>query len=200
MSSNSNNQSWFSTLIGIVAILFFGFLIYQLVVISFTFLKAVNWGEIDPTVIAAVITATLGVLASVLAVLISNNLSKKREIEFQNRTKKSEAYSQFLNDVIEVMSNDKDEAEKQKIYKRIAKEFGRDIVLWGSDKMIKSYRDFRELGKTGEQDGSKTLFALENVLFTIRKDLGHKNKGIEPGTLLTFFVTESIEQLRKLDK
>ena len=45
------------------------------------------------------------------------------------------------------------------------------------------------------QDPAKSLFVLENMLFAIRRDLGHKNKNLKQGDLLSLFVTDIDQHL-----
>lgn len=184
--------------VGVILLLLVLYFVFRLVSASLDFLSSINWSDVDSTVVAAVITATLGFLASVIAVIIGGNLSKKREIEFQNRTKKSEAYSKFVEDILSTLvSKDLSDQDKEKMYEKIAKDFGRDLVLWGSDEAIKAYKDFRELGKRGDV-GVEIVFALEKVLLAIRKDLGHRNNGLTPATLLSFFMKESSSEMNNL--
>lgn len=188
------NQNIFYTILGLLVLGFFGYLLIKFAFGVVYLFKNINWSAVNPTVLAAVITATFGIFA----VAISSYLSKKREIEFWNRNKKSEAYAAFVKDLVETLAGNLSEEEKQSIYIKIAKEFGGNAILWGSDETVKAYRDFRDLGKTGEADGVKAVIYMEKILYAIRKDLGHKNKGLKDGSLLSLFVTDSLSELKKM--
>ena len=187
-------QNIFYTILGLLVLGFVGYLLTKLAFGIVYLFKNINWSVVNPTVLAAVITATFGVFA----VAISNYLSKKREIEFQNRNKKSEAYTAFVKDLVETMAGNLSEEEKQPIYIKMAKEFGSNAILWGSDETVKAYRDFRDLGKIGEADDVKAVIYMEKILYAIRKDLGHKNRGLNNGSLLSLFVTDSLSELKKM--
>lgn len=190
-----SSASWQIKLGWAILILLLIIIIWVLILVI-NFLKSINWSQINPTVIAAVITATLGTVASVSAVVIGNSLTQKREIEFQNRFKKSEAYASFVGDLIETLNSTQSQDEKNQKFIKMAKEFGRDLILWGSDETIRAYKDFREYSKDNISKKENILFVMERILLAIRKDLGHKNKNLQPGTLLTFFLKESIKEIQ----
>jgi len=189
-------KNFISLITGLVILVPLVYLLVKFVIGVASFFKDIDWFMVNPTILAAAITATVGMVASVLVVVIGNNMSKRREVEFQNRSKKSEAYATFVQDIVDALADDIADDEKQKLYIRIAKEFGRNVILWGSDNTIKAYAKFRDTAKTNPND-KQIIFNLENVLYSIRKDLGHKNKNLNKGTLLSLFLIESSSDLKK---
>ncbi len=55
-------------------------------------------------------------------------------------------------------------------------EFSPSFLTWGSDEVIKHWSDFRRAAVAND---SLTILAnFEKLLLIIRKDIGHKNKGL----------------------
>jgi len=63
------------------------------------------------------------------------------------------------------------------------------LTVWGSDGVVKAYRSLRMASFT-DAAPAQSLFLYENLLMEIRRDLGHKNKGFQRGTLLGLFVND----------
>ena len=74
--------------------------------------------------------------------------------------------------------------------------FVEKITVWGSDDVLKAVIAFKsQASDVTAQDPAKSLFVLENMLFAIRRDLGHKNKNLKQGDLLSLFVTDIDQHL-----
>ena len=68
-----------------------------------------------------------------------------------------------------------------------------DLVIWGSDDMLRQFRAFREATlkqAAGKAQPLETLLAVEDLLMAIRKDAGHKNKGLKRGSILRLFIND----------
>lgn len=80
--------------------------------------------------------------------------------------------------------------------------FGIKIMLWGSDEVVKEYSSFRrEIGRVAAKvlpstekpapklpnsiSGLDFVSSMESLILKIRADIGHKNKGIKRGDLLS---------------
>ena len=85
----------------------------------------------------------------------------------------------------------------------MVEEFARKLILWGGRRVIKEYSAFRDLGfrLAGESD-ALLLLSFEKVLFEIRRDLGHSNRGLRQGDLLSLYIEpQSLKSaLDSLDK
>jgi hypothetical protein len=106
-------------------------------------------------------------------------------------------YEEFLKLLFEVFESTilKSETPSQKISKEalvsaMAK-FTKNLIVWGSPGVIKSYSDFRKLSQIQSDEPSHTtaiLLAIEKLLFEIRKDLGNSNRNLKNGDLLSLFI------------
>jgi hypothetical protein len=68
-------------------------------------------------------------------------------------------------------------------------EFSPSFLTWGSDEVIRHWSDFRRAAVAN--DSLTVLANFEKLLLIIRKDIGHKNKGLEQNkTLLAAFIND----------
>lgn len=72
--------------------------------------------------------------------------------------------------------------------------FTQKLLVWGSDEVLREYVSFQKMATLGaETEGMNpraSLLSLEQLMLAMRKDLGHKNKGLDPGDLLRTFVND----------
>jgi hypothetical protein len=67
--------------------------------------------------------------------------------------------------------------------------FNQKAIIWGSDEVIASFSAFRQSSFEGA-DPLAVAIAVERMLFAIRRDLGHKNKSLKPGSILGTFIND----------
>ncbi|WP_166835951.1 hypothetical protein [Rheinheimera pleomorphica] len=80
----------------------------------------------------------------------------------------------------------------------------RDLVIWGSKDMVKAFGDFRnqiivpQITSESSQinagakiaEASRIMGAVEDLLFAVRKDLGHSTAGVKRGDLLKLYIND----------
>src|SRR5690606_2458948 len=68
----------------------------------------------------------------------------------------------------------------------------RDLVIWGSRDMVKAFGDFGEqlVDSSTAGDAKKIMSAVEDLLFAVRKDLGHRHVGSKRGDILRLYVND----------
>ena len=66
-------------------------------------------------------------------------------------------------------------------------EFNRELITWGSDSVLKAWVKFRAVAA---DDPKRTLLGMEDLVFAIRRDIGHTNSGLEQGDILRVFVND----------
>jgi hypothetical protein len=188
---------------------------FLLILIGFFCLTA--WGiwyifrlfnSLEPPVEAAIITAIVGFTS----LIISNFYTSQREINLKLREKKVEVYSQFLEAWIKTLLNiaksnqDVPESNLQDYNKNIQefsdvlREITDDLILWGSDEIIKEYSDLRiRLPKEDSSEFEKQIGIIKfgKFMLSLRNDIGHKNKGIDEYDLMSLFIND-IDKLRVL--
>jgi hypothetical protein len=167
-------------------------------------LRALAWFynqvlSVDPRISAALIT---GLIAIIATSLIPRYYQKKMEIESHLRVKKSETHKLLVELLFKILMNGKtDKALKEKeIIKEMSK-FTENLILWGSEDVMKSYIAYRKyfMKRTlGEEMTLESIVKVENLLLVIRKDMGHKNKNLQQGDILSLFINDIDEVLAKL--
>ena len=68
-----------------------------------------------------------------------------------------------------------------------------ELTIWGSDDMLRAYHTFRVATLSqaaGKATPLQTIFAVEDLLMAIRKDVGHKNKDLKRGSILRLFIND----------
>ena len=73
-------------------------------------------------------------------------------------------------------------------------DFNQRAMVWASDDVLSAWIAFRGASIDAAQSSNATttslMFKYEALIEAIRKDLGHKNKGLTRGKLLSLFVND----------
>ncbi len=148
-------------------------------------------------VAAAVVTASATVLISVFSLIYSHRREQRRAIEHANREQKIPVYEEFIrvwfSGTFDAGSLTPDD------WTDFVKTFTPKLVFWASDAVLRSYNDFRraamDIDVDQPQSDPTALFAFEDLLFAIRRDLGHSNDGLERGDLLRLYINDVDDHL-----
>lgn len=167
--------------------------------------------------IAAAVIAGLGtVLASVLSIILTKHWEKTLEIEQEHLKQKIPIYEDFLiswfTETLSARHNRMGEAKKEPSFMF---KFAVRVLLWGSDEVIRQYSNFRhDLARISTKipqsvgtpsaktdysiSGFDVISSIESLILTIRSDIGHKNKGLKKGDLLSVvFDVKEIDMLMR---
>jgi len=179
---------------------------------AFILLGAIGWGvfwllrlfwesliSLQSDLASAIIAASTTVIVAVLTIVVGRYYERKKEIETQQHARKIEIYEAFLEkwfgklfEIGQSKSESKDLLSDTEFLQFLA-EFTRKLILWGSDDVVKSYSEFRRKSLNAAQTSSTSvdiLLQFEQLLFAIRKDIGHANQSLKPGDLLTLFLND----------
>lgn len=161
--------------------------------------------ELSTTIIAGVAT----VLVSVLSVILSKNYERKMLVENDIREQKTSIYEEFIKFSFDIFLAHKDEElkdkkkqkEKEKQREKQMQEyfsnFTYKLIVWGSDDVIKEWADFKQNTIQKKYKSSlEMMLGFEKTLLVIRKDIGHGNKGLKPGSLLELFIND-LHEIKK---
>ncbi|NPA72099.1 MAG: hypothetical protein GXO35_04645 [Gammaproteobacteria bacterium] len=182
------------------------------VLMAFILLGAIGWGvfwllrlfwesliSLQSDLASAIIAASTTVIVAVLTIVVGRYYERKKEIETQQHARKIEIYEAFLEkwfgklfEIGQSKSESKDLLSDTEFLQFLA-EFTRKLILWGSDDVVKSYSEFRRKSLNAAQTSSTSvdiLLQFEQLLFAIRKDIGHANQSLKPGDLLTLFLND----------
>ena len=152
---------------------------------------------LSPNVAASIIAASATVLVATLSVLLAKRLEIRTLIFKEHRDKKIPIYESLIKFFFDAMFKAKKGAPVSEAeILDFLQGFVEKITVWGSDDVLKAVIAFKsQAPDVIAQDPAKSLFVLENMLFAIRRDLGHKNKNLKQGDLLSLFVTDIDQHL-----
>lgn len=169
--------------------------------------KSISWFynqvlSVDPRISAALITGLIAIIGTSLTITIPRYYQKRMEIDSHLRDKKSETYKLLVELLFRILMNGKaDKPLKDKEVIREMSKFTENLILWGSEDVMKSYIAYRKYfmsRKFGEEMTLEAIEKMENLLLVIRKDMGHKNKSLQQGDILSLFINDIDEVLEKL--
>jgi hypothetical protein len=190
-----------------------GFLIWCVVKIGQLFWDYISHSQ--PTVGAAIIAATGTVLVSVLSAVLARFFEKskelaikRQEIEHEIREKHIPTYQELVQFLFKIFQSSKTGTKlPEEEISTFFNDFTQKILVWGSDRFTRDFSAFREAlilytqqqqsGKATNDDLAKAMLALEVLLYSIRADCGHANKGLGKGDLLTFFINDIRDYIPK---
>lgn len=132
--------------------------------------------------------------------IITKYFERMALIRNEHREKKMPIYEEFMSFWLKVLFSEKFKrkppSEEEII--RFHQDFTQEIILWGSDPLLKTFTDFKsfiiENGESVNEASVKFMLLFEECVFEMRKDLGLKNKALalkeeKPGKRRhTFFV------------
>lgn len=146
------------------------------------------------TIMIPAIVAIITVVGTIYAAIKTKRAERLKEIEQELRKQKAPIYEEFSDFLLnKVLKNQASEDEM----KEFVINFHQKMLVWGGDNVIKAWVDFRKhvVEEVFQYQG---LFLIENVLFAIRSDMGHSNKGLKQGDLLTLFINDMDKAMASL--
>ncbi len=173
-------------------------------IVSTAFVRAIS--AMSPELRAMLLAALATPVVAILSVVITHFYARKREIEAMQRASKVVFYEEFLNEYFDLLlkATEKKPGTAQvgqlgpklqrKIKDHVAKT-ARNLMLWGGRDTVRAYlkmRDQASRGPKSETDNGIPIILqqFEDLLFAIRHELGHSNRGVSKGDLLKLFITD----------
>lgn len=152
--------------------------------------------KLDAVVIVALITGSVSIIGVVISSIISKIIEYRQNIKRYLYGKKEEPYAEFIEMVYKIQEKTKagEEYSEKEILEDVFS-FSKKLTLWGSNKVIKKWLNFRSKSAEGNMSPTETLFLLEDIVFEIRKDMGQSKRGLKQGDILRFFINDVSEHL-----
>jgi hypothetical protein len=160
--------------------------------------------SVDPKLGAGMLAASATILVSVVSVLFSKKQEHKVDIENQLREKKIPIYENIIEFIFLITFAEKlgkaQPSEKETI--AFFADTTRDLVIWGSKDIVKAFGDFKDMLASFAENGDTAgmLATLEDFLFAIRKDLGHKQTKVKRGDILRLYINDVDALFPQLNK
>lgn len=157
--------------------------------------------NVDAVIIVALITGSLSVLGVVISSVFSKIIEYRQNTKRYLYSKKEKPYSELIEMVYKMQGNIKNTQKysETEMMKDMLN-FSKNLTLWGSNRVIKKWLEFRNIGQKSDEDPTQNLLILEEIIFEIRKDMGQKKRGLKQGDILAFFVNDINEYLQKNKK
>lgn len=186
----------FQMFIGFLIICALGWGLYELIALLFEYISTLN-KEIATVIIAGSTT----VIISVISVVLGKYYERKLAIEKELREKKIPAYQNLVKFFFEALY-EQEKFNKKIATKKLTNEFSKitqELMIWGSDDVIKAWSEFRQSTSNSEQVevNYKTVILLEDLFKEIRKDIGYKGWNMKKGEILGLFINDIEKELEK---
>lgn len=171
-------------------------LILLCIVLGSIWLVLLWLSDLTSSVAPSIIAASIAGLVSVLTVVLAKIWEAKYRVRHELRLKKSEVYEGFADFMMSKVFLGTDE-DKENIEENISaffKEYQSKLLIWGGENVIKAFVAWRTFGSTFEltpskyEDVKKMFKSFDDIFRSIRKDLGHSNKGIKELDFMRLFV------------
>lgn len=169
---------------------FLGFLLGAVLVgllggIVWYFILAIQ--EADANVKAGII----GILGVLLAAILTNFFTRRREINARHFLEKREAYGKIIDIVFDMIASTKSGKsipDKTLVNKMLV--FKKGLMVWGDPEVIELWNEFEiESERVRNDDDPRIILtAMEHVLRAIRKDLGHDDGRLKFGSLFGLII------------
>jgi uncharacterized protein YneF (UPF0154 family) len=186
--SSLARQRW-SAFVGVILLFAIGGGIFIAIRSTFRVLDSL---KSDITV--AIIAAGATTLVSILTIVLGKVYESRERIQNQHRERKIPIYEELLQFLFRTINGAKiGNAPSEKETMEFIHSFNQKMMVWGADGVVSAWvRWLREISNT--ESMKKAPFAAlalyEDLIFAIRRDLGHKNKALKRGDLLRFFVND----------
>lgn len=134
---------------------------------------------VDPTVGGPI----AGAAAVVAVAIVQRRWEKRQELERLRREQMAPIYEQLIGIVKTTSGEETATAD-------FFQDFSTKLVLYGPPAIIKSWNAFRALEMPEDMTDPTYLLTYEQLLFLMRKDLGHDDSTLVPGDLLRVYVND----------
>lgn len=192
MSQSIQHRKIRSVARAIMALVFLAALAYALYRI---FLAAGGWvASLDSDIAVAIVAASAAGFVSVLSLVLSKAYESNALVRKEHREKKVPTYVALIEFVFRVVMGEKlgNKPSDAEILEFIYK-FNQDIMIWGSDEVLGVWVKWRRTAMNAaemKQNPMHLIYLYEDLILAIRRDLGHKNRNLVRGDILSVFVSD----------
>lgn len=141
---------------------------------------ALIYGLVQDPQVAGPIAGAIGVVA---VAVLQRRWEKRQELERLRRAQMAPIYEQLISIVKTTGGQETATAD-------FFQDFSTKLVLYGPPPIIKSWNAFRTLEMPKDMTDPTYLLTYEQLLFLMRKDLGHDDTTLMPGDLLRVYVND----------
>ncbi len=174
----------------LIALAFVGLICYGIWVISFHTIKTIKASDIK------FLSGVIAIIIPMLTLIITKHIERKSEIIRDIRNKKIPVYEELIGLWFTIIAATKSGEIKEDPNPEWVKSFmevTQKVIIWSSDEVLKTFSKMRKNLISNEPQSA--IFLLEDLMLNIRKDLGHNNRNITRGDVLSLFINDVDENL-----
>ncbi len=157
--------------------------------------------SLDSDLAIAIIAAAATVLVSVLSIVLGKAYESLALIQREHREKKIPVYEDLIKFMFRILMGSKTgDGPTEKEMLGFMSDFNQRIMVWGSDDVLAAWVKWRRAATSEanvKADPMKVMLLYEQLILTIRHDLGHRNKNLGQGDVLALFVNDIDQALKK---
>lgn len=178
-----------SALLALVILAAIGYGLFE-----FIRLTLVVFESLDRTVAAAFITALATVLASTLAIILTNLYSANLKRDERVASKKIPIYEGLLRFIFRFLGpSSTAQPVSEAEVAAFAEKFNLPFMVWGADAVVAAFVKWRRFGMSPSAvaaNPQESLFLFGDLILAIRRDLGHKNSRLASADVLALFIND----------
>jgi len=175
-----------SVVLGLACLAALGWGIYALLSLVFS-----TFAGLDKSVAATIVVTCGTVIISLLTIVIGRVWEQQTLIQKEHRERKIPIYLELLGFLFRFLTGEKTgKMPSETEVLEFLEHFNKDFMVWGSDGVVKAWAKFRQQSTTDSVDATQSMLLLEKLILEIRRDLGHKNKQLVDGDLLSLFIND----------
>jgi len=148
--------------------------------------------SLDAVIVVALITGAVSIFVMIGGKIFEQRQETKRYLVEKREASYKEVISLVykINEDARKQSKENERNPEDKEFEQLAKDMlkvSENLTLWGSNEVVKKWLICRQKMLQGDRTA---LFALEDVMFAIRGDVGYSKRGLQEGDMLRFFIND----------
>jgi hypothetical protein len=159
--------------------------------------------SLSSDIAVAIIAAAAAISVSVLSVVLGKLYEHKAMIQKEHREKKVPVYEDLIEFMFKLLMNSKvGNPVSQEEMVRFMSDFNRRALVWGADDVLAAWIKWRRLANDEmavKANPMKLIFLYEELVYAIRRDLGHSNRRLVTGDILATFINDIDKHLPKIN-
>lgn len=162
--------------------------VVYLIYLGLTFLVK-HLEDVDPKIIVAGIAGII----TVSGYFITKYLERKQKVEQEIRDKKIPIYEEFIEFFFMILNQNRTGNISDKKMEEFIMKFNQKAIIWLSDESLSAYVSWRKKAinaSKSKEENIASILEFEKLLLSFRKDIGHDNKDLKEGVLLSVFVND----------
>jgi len=150
-----------------------------------------GFSGVDPR-LGSILAATAGtIVASVGLVVVSRWLESYAAARKELRDKRTATYEQLLQFLFRtITSQSTGEPVPEADVLKFMSNYAQRMMVWGSDEVLAAWSRLRTALAESNSGPGAVMLAYEELIRTIRRDLGYTSANLEPGKLLGLFLDD----------